>query len=69
MIPDKAPPLETSKLVESRTKAAEPPPSVMVPVDEPVLILVNQAIEHLSDHGSEADLLRAIARFAIERDH
>jgi farnesyl diphosphate synthase len=31
--------------------------------------LVNQAIEHLDDHGSEADLLRAIARFAIERDH
>ena len=31
--------------------------------------LVEQAIEHLSDHGSEADLLRAIARFAIERDH
>jgi farnesyl diphosphate synthase len=32
-------------------------------------LLVNQAIEHLSGHGSEADLLRAIARFAIERDH
>jgi len=31
--------------------------------------LVNQAIEHLEGHGSEADLLRAIARFAIERDH
>ena len=31
--------------------------------------LVSQAIEHLSGHGSEADLLRAIARFAIERDH
>jgi farnesyl diphosphate synthase len=31
--------------------------------------LVNQAIEHLSNHGEEADLLRAIARFAIERDH
>jgi farnesyl diphosphate synthase len=31
--------------------------------------LVNQAIEHLSGHGDEADLLRAIARFAIERDH
>jgi farnesyl diphosphate synthase len=31
--------------------------------------LVNQAIEHLASHGSEADLLRAIARFAIERDH
>jgi len=31
--------------------------------------LVEQAIEHLSGHGDEADLLRAIARFAIERDH
>ena len=31
--------------------------------------LVEQAIEHLSHHGTEADLLRAIARFAIERDH
>ncbi|MEO7865636.1 MAG: polyprenyl synthetase family protein, partial [Sphingomicrobium sp.] len=32
-------------------------------------LLVDQAIEHLSTHGSEADMLRAIARFAIERDH
>ena len=32
-------------------------------------LLVGQAVEHLSNHGSEADLLRAIARFAIERDH
>jgi farnesyl diphosphate synthase len=31
--------------------------------------LVNQAIEHLSGHGREADLLRALARFAVERDH
>jgi farnesyl diphosphate synthase len=31
--------------------------------------LVDQAIEHLSGHGNEADLLRAIARFAVERDH
>ncbi len=31
--------------------------------------LVEQAIEHLSSHGQEADLLRAIARFAVERDH
>jgi farnesyl diphosphate synthase len=31
--------------------------------------LVDQAVQHLSSHGSEADLLRAIARFAIERDH
>jgi len=31
--------------------------------------LVNQAIEHLSGHGEEGNLLRAIARFAIERDH
>ena len=32
-------------------------------------LLVDQAIEHLHDHGAEADLLRAIARFAIERNH
>ena len=32
-------------------------------------MLVDQAIEHLSEHGDEADLLRAIARFAVERDH
>jgi farnesyl diphosphate synthase len=32
-------------------------------------LLVAQAIEHLDEHGEEADLLRAIARFAIERDH
>lgn len=31
--------------------------------------LVGQAIEHLQDFGPEADLLRAIARFAVERDH
>jgi len=31
--------------------------------------LVSQAIEHLADHGGEADLLRALARFAIERNH
>jgi farnesyl diphosphate synthase len=32
-------------------------------------ILVNQAIEYLTSFGPEADLLRAIARFAVERDH
>ena len=32
-------------------------------------LLVEQAIEHLSGHGDEADLLRAIARFAVERNH
>jgi len=32
-------------------------------------LLVAQAIEHLGDHGEEADLLRAVARFAVERDH
>ena len=31
-------------------------------------VLVEQGIDHLSDHGDEADMLRAIARFAIERD-
>ena len=32
-------------------------------------LLVEQAVEHLHGYGAEADLLRAIARFAIERDH
>ena len=32
-------------------------------------LLVGQAIEHLQAYGAEADLLRAIARFAVERDH
>jgi farnesyl diphosphate synthase len=31
-------------------------------------MLIDQAIEHLAGYGEEADLLRAIARFAIERD-
>lgn len=31
-------------------------------------MLIDQAIEHLHSFGQEADLLRAIARFAIERD-
>ncbi len=32
-------------------------------------MLVEQAIDHLRDSGEEADMLRAIARFAIERTH
>ena len=31
--------------------------------------LVDQAIDHLRPFGEEADLLRAVARFAVERDH
>ena len=31
-------------------------------------LLVDQAIDHLRHYGSEADLLRAIARFVVERD-
>lgn len=31
-------------------------------------MLVGQAIEHLGNHGEEADLLRAIARYITERD-
>jgi len=31
-------------------------------------MLIDQAIDHLHSFGTEADLLRAIARFAIERD-
>ena len=32
-------------------------------------LLVGQAAEHLRGYGPEADLLRAVARFAVERDH
>ncbi|MGE5720980.1 MAG: polyprenyl synthetase family protein [Sphingomonadales bacterium] len=32
-------------------------------------LLVRQAIEYLQSFGPEADLLRAIARFAVDRDH
>jgi farnesyl diphosphate synthase len=31
--------------------------------------LVDQAIEHLLQYGAEANLLRAIARYVMERDH
>jgi farnesyl diphosphate synthase len=36
---------------------------------EQARMLVDQAIGHLAQHGAEADLLRALARFIIERDH
>ncbi len=32
-------------------------------------LLVGQAVEYLKSYGAEADLLRAVARFAVERDH
>lgn len=32
-------------------------------------MLTCQAVEHLHGFGEEADLLRAVARFAVERDH
>jgi farnesyl diphosphate synthase len=32
-------------------------------------LLVAQALEHLRSFGEEADLLRAIAQFAVKRDH
>jgi farnesyl diphosphate synthase len=32
-------------------------------------LLVDQAIEYLQSYGPEADMLRAIACFAVERDH
>ena len=35
---------------------------------EQARLLVDQAIEHLSSHGPEADLLRAVARYIIDRD-
>jgi farnesyl diphosphate synthase len=32
-------------------------------------MLVNQAVAHLASHGEEAELLRALARYIVERDH
>ncbi len=32
-------------------------------------MLVDQAVEHLRHYGPEADLLRAVARYVVERDH
>ncbi|MBO9726484.1 MAG: polyprenyl synthetase family protein [Novosphingobium sp.] len=36
---------------------------------EQARMLVEQAVGHLAQHGKEADLLRAVARYIIERDH
>jgi farnesyl diphosphate synthase len=36
---------------------------------EQARMLVEQAITHLGGHGAEADLLRALARYIVERDH
>lgn len=36
---------------------------------EQARMLVEQAIGHLAQHGKEADLLRAVAHYIIERDH
>ena len=36
---------------------------------EQASFLVEQAINHLASHGAEADVLRALARYIIERDH
>jgi farnesyl diphosphate synthase len=35
---------------------------------EQARMLVDQAIAHLAQYGAEADLLRAIARYIVERD-
>lgn len=36
---------------------------------EQARMLVDQAIAHLGSYGQEADLLRAVARYIVERDH
>jgi len=36
---------------------------------EQARLLVAQAVEHLQDHGPEADLLRAVARYIVDRNH
>lgn len=35
---------------------------------EQARMLVDQAVQHLANHGSEAELLRALARYIVERD-
>lgn len=39
------------------------------PAERQASALVEQAIGHLNGYGEEADLLRAIARYIVERDH
>jgi farnesyl diphosphate synthase len=36
---------------------------------EQARLLVDQAVEHLKDHGPEANLLRDLARYIVDRDH
>jgi farnesyl diphosphate synthase len=36
---------------------------------EQARMLVEQAVGHLAQHGTEADLLRDVARYIVERDH
>lgn len=36
---------------------------------EQARMLVDQAVAHLAQHGAEAELLRALARFIVERNH
>jgi farnesyl diphosphate synthase len=36
---------------------------------EQARMLVEQSVSHLAGHGSEADVLRALARYIVERDH
>jgi farnesyl diphosphate synthase len=36
---------------------------------EQARMLVDQAVAHLGSYGQEADLLRALARYIVERDH
>lgn len=36
---------------------------------EQARMLVDQAVAHLGSYGQEAELLRAVARFIVERDH
>ena len=43
-------------------------PCANCPVVDVAGLLVDQAIAHLAGFGEEAALLRAIARFVVERD-
>ena len=54
---------------DGQTKSRSSAAALAYAAVEMVAALVDQAIDHLRSHGEEAELLRAIARFAVARDH
>jgi farnesyl diphosphate synthase len=75
-LPDRRRPLDHEGDEEAAGKARgcgrQGKPSSLLGADrarEQARMLVDQAIGHLAQHGKEADLLRELARFIVERSH